>query len=170
MLIDVTMDGYAAYVATPECRAADQPVCGGSRHSVARPATAPTGRGQGDPGHRARGAIDARVALRQVSVPRVPIQLQFTSPDEDGEVAVWGSLVNTLDTGAVIKLDHRTGRLIDLYLPVEWEPEPPPAEASPQPAPPLPPPRARPRPVGTTRRSYVCQREGAGALRVANPR
>jgi hypothetical protein len=39
----------------------------------------------------------------------VPIQLQVSSPDDDDQVAVWGSSVNALDSRAVIKLDHSTG-------------------------------------------------------------
>lgn len=70
-------------------------------------------------------APDAELEARHVGLPGVPIQLQFTAPYDDGGIAVWGSLVNTVDTRAVVKLDHDTGEVIDLYLPAEREDDPP---------------------------------------------
>jgi hypothetical protein len=74
------------------------------------------------------GPVTDQAERRHTSVPGVPIQLQFSAPYDDGGLAVWGSLVNTLDNRAVIKLDHETGQLIDLYLPAEREAAPPPSE------------------------------------------
>ncbi len=68
---------------------------------------------------------DDEVEPRHVVVPGVPIQLQFTEPYDDGGIAVWGSLVNTADDRGVIKLDHDTGEVIDVYLPAEREADPP---------------------------------------------
>ncbi len=73
------------------------------------------------PGPGATGSVPTRHA----PLPGVPISLQFSEPYEDGGIAVWGSLVNTTDTRAVVKLDHETGDVIDLYLPAEREAEPP---------------------------------------------
>ena len=72
------------------------------------------------------GPVDDDATARHVALPGIPIQLQFTPPDAQGTVAVWGSLINTQDSRAVVKLDHGTGELVDLYLPAEREDDPPP--------------------------------------------
>ncbi len=68
---------------------------------------------------------DTEVEARHVDLPGIPIQLQFSEPYDDDGVAVWGSLLNTADSRAVVKLDHRTGEVIDVYLPAEREDQPP---------------------------------------------
>jgi hypothetical protein len=74
-------------------------------------------------------AAGAKVSAHHVYLPGIPIQLQFTSKYRDGGRAVWGSLVDAFDRRAVFKLDQRSGRLIDLYIPAEREANPPKTEA-----------------------------------------
>ncbi|MDJ0848586.1 MAG: hypothetical protein QNK04_09430 [Myxococcota bacterium] len=56
-------------------------------------------------------------------LPGPPIGLDFSSPYADGGVAIWGSPLG-LD-GAVVKIDHDTFEVVDLYIPAEREPDPP---------------------------------------------
>lgn len=49
----------------------------------------------------------------------VPVILQFSSPYDDGRVAVWTTVANTPDRRSVVKVDHATGEVIDTYVPAE---------------------------------------------------
>ena len=71
------------------------------------------------------GLANSRVTPQHLTLPGIPVQLQFSNAYRDGGIAVWGSLINSQDTRAVFKVDHRTGRLIDTYVPSEREANPP---------------------------------------------
>ena len=74
------------------------------------------------------GLRSARVRTRHVDLPGIPIQIEFSNRYRDGGRAAWGSLIEAQDRRAVFKLDVRTGRLIDVYVPSEREADPPPSE------------------------------------------
>ena len=63
------------------------------------------------------------VTAEHVVLPGPPIGLDFSSVYADGGVAVWGSPLGL--AGAVVKLDHETFEVIDLYIPADREPDPP---------------------------------------------
>ena len=65
--------------------------------------------------------VSARVRSQHIDLPGIPIQIQFSDRYRDGGIAAWGSLVDAQDRRAVFKVDARTGRLIDLYVPAERE-------------------------------------------------
>ncbi|MGB5812099.1 MAG: hypothetical protein WBG86_16305 [Polyangiales bacterium] len=67
------------------------------------------------------------VASAHLSLPSagIPVITSFTEPYEDGGRAVW-STVTGVDN-AVIKIDHDTFELIDIYIPAEREENAPPA-------------------------------------------
>jgi hypothetical protein len=68
-------------------------------------------------------APDQAVTAEHVVLPGPPIGLDFTSPYADGGVAVWGSPLGL--QGAVVKLDHETFQVIDIYIPADRETDPP---------------------------------------------
>ena len=53
----------------------------------------------------------------------MPITLNFTTPYADGGTAVWGSPLSI--DGLVVKIDHQSFKIIDLYKPQEREENPP---------------------------------------------
>ena len=53
----------------------------------------------------------------------IPITLNFTSPYADGGTAVWGSPLSI--DGLIVKIDHESFKIIDLYKPHEREENPP---------------------------------------------
>ena len=71
------------------------------------------------------GLSSPRVRAQHVDLPGMPIQIQFTNRYRDGGRAAWGSLIEGQDRRQVFKVDVRTGRLIDIYVPAEREPNPP---------------------------------------------
>lgn len=71
------------------------------------------------------GLVSARVRSQHIDLPGIPIQIQFSDRYGDDGIAAWGSLVDAQDRRAVFKVDARTGRLIDLYVPAEREAQPP---------------------------------------------
>ncbi len=73
------------------------------------------------PGHKVR--------TKHIQLPGIPIVLEFSDRYRDGGRAVWGSLISAVDERAVFKVDHETGKLVDLYIPSEREPNPPPVLA-----------------------------------------
>ncbi len=66
-----------------------------------------------------------RVRAQHVDLPGNTIQLQFSDRYRDGGRVAWGSLIESQDRRQVYKVDVRTGRLIDLYVPAEREEDPP---------------------------------------------
>src|SRR5262245_6895391 len=76
--------------------------------------------------------IDPRkgVETQHVFIQGAPIVLDFTGKYDDGGRAVWGSLIGSPDRRGVFKLDHQTGKLIDVYYPDEREANPPPVSAT----------------------------------------
>jgi hypothetical protein len=71
----------------------------------------------------------ARVRTQQIPLPGTPIQIQFTNRYRNGDIVGWGSVVSGDDNKGVFKINARTGRLIDLYIPREREQNPPPQTA-----------------------------------------
>lgn len=53
----------------------------------------------------------------------MPITLNFTTPYADGGTAVWGSPLSV--DGLIVKIDHDSFKIIDLYKPAEREDNPP---------------------------------------------
>jgi hypothetical protein len=73
------------------------------------------------------GLESPKVITKHVDLPGIPIQLQFSDRYEEGGRVVWGSLLSANDHQGVFKLNGRTGRIIDVYIPAEREEDPPPS-------------------------------------------
>ncbi len=72
------------------------------------------------------GLRNGKVKTTHLTLPGITIQLQFSNRYPHGGRVAWGSVVSSNDNQGVYKVDTRTGKLIDLYIPDEREQNPPP--------------------------------------------
>jgi hypothetical protein len=63
--------------------------------------------------------VSGETSAERTVMPGVPVIMQFSSPYDDGGVAVWTTVANTPDRRSVVKVDHATGEIIDTYVPAE---------------------------------------------------
>ena len=68
------------------------------------------------------GPVEAGTS-RHLSVPGIPVTLNFSALYPDGRRAVWAAVVGS--SGAILKLDHGTFEPIDVYVPSEREADAP---------------------------------------------
>jgi hypothetical protein len=73
-----------------------------------------------------RGLESDKVITRHLTVPGLPVQIEFSGRYDDGGRVAWGSMVDSTDAQALFKVDAESGKLIDLYIPGDRE-QPPPA-------------------------------------------
>ena len=76
-----------------------------------------------------KGLESKKVKTTHINLPGIPIQLQFSNRYPKGGRVAWGSVVSSNDNQGVFKINVKTGKLIDLYLPDEREQNPPPHAA-----------------------------------------
>lgn len=72
------------------------------------------------------GLRNGKVETSHVYTPGIPIQIEFSDRYRNGKRVAWTSVIASNDSQGIVKMDARSGKLIDTYLPAEREKYPPP--------------------------------------------